>query len=469
MSSVERLRERIAAVGKPAAILEEMTRLGFVTQSDLQKVGLAQTEVTKILNELEPTTKELREVEAQIAATGNLPELLAQIRTERIALVKANREKRNIEKARLRQEKHDAWEQRKRKEGLFLGVGVSSRLTFEGGDAEKISKAGLPVANTLAELAALMNLTTDDLVWLCYERGATDTDHYSRFEIPKRSGGTRLISSPKPKMRKAQSWINDQLLSQLTPSTYCYAFRPELSIVDNATKHLNKKLIVKCDIKDFFPSITFPRVRGYFEYLGYNPGVATVLALLCTDAPRARVTIKGNSMIVALGDRALPQGACTSPALANLIASRLDSRLAGLARVFKGEWIYTRYADDLTFSTDDTEAELGKFLAAVTRITADEKFVIKPQKTRIMRAPMRQTVTGLVVGDAVRIPKATIKKVRALFHSIEKLGEEAVSAKIGSNAINVAHGYWSYFHMVDPDLAKKYLSKYPWLAVKRAK
>jgi len=469
MSSVERLRERIAAVGKPAAILEEMTRLGFVTQSDLQKVGLAQTEVTKILNELEPTTKELREVEAQIAATGNLPELLAQIRTERIALVKANREKRNIEKARLRQEKHDAWEQRKRKEGLFLGVGVSSRLTFEGGDAEKISKAGLPVANTLAELAALMNLTTDDLVWLCYERGATDTDHYSRFEIPKRSGGTRLISSPKPKMRKAQSWINDQLLSQLTPSTYCYAFRPELSIVDNASKHLNKKLIVKCDIKDFFPSITFPRVRGYFEYLGYNPGVATVLALLCTDAPRARVTIKGNSMIVALGDRALPQGACTSPALANLIASRLDSRLAGLARVFKGEWIYTRYADDLTFSTDDTEAELGKFLAAVTRITADEKFVIKPQKTRIMRAPMRQTVTGLVVGDAVRIPKATIKKVRALFHSIEKLGEEAVSTKIGSNAINVAHGYWSYFHMVDPDLAKKYLSKYPWLAVKRAK
>jgi len=469
MSSVERLRERIAAVGKPAAILEEMTRLGFVTQSDLQKVGLAQTEVTKILNELEPTTKELREVEAQIAATGNLPELLAQIRTERIALVKANREKRNIEKARLRQEKHDAWEQRKRKEGLFLGVGVSSRLTFEGGDADKISKAGLPVANTLAELAALMNLTTDDLVWLCYERGATDTDHYSRFEIPKRSGGTRLISSPKPKMRKAQSWINDQLLSQLTPSTYCYAFRPELSIVDNASKHLNKKLIVKCDIKDFFPSITFPRVRGYFEYLGYNPGVATVLALLCTDAPRARVTIKGNSMIVALGDRALPQGACTSPALANLIASRLDSRLAGLARVFKGEWIYTRYADDLTFSTDDTEAELGKFLAAVTRITADEKFVIKPQKTRIMRAPMRQTVTGLVVGDAVRIPKATIKKVRALFHSIEKLGEEAVSAKIGSNAINVAHGYWSYFHMVDPDLAKKYLSKYPWLAAKRAK
>jgi len=469
LSAVNRLSERVSIVGKTAAILEEMIRLGFISQSDLDSANLARAEVSKILSELEPTVKELREVENEIALTGDLPELLAQIRTERIALVKANREQRKHDKAVARKARHDAWEQRKRAEGLFLGVGVSSRLTFEGGDADKLSKAGLPVASTLAELATLMNLTTDDLVWLCYERGATETDHYTRFEIPKRSGGTRLISSPKPKMRKAQSWINDQLLSQLKPSTYCYAFRPELSIVDNATKHLNKKLIVKLDIKDFFPSITFPRVRGYFEYLGYNPGIATVLALVCTDAPRARVTINGTTSIVALGERALPQGACTSPALANLIASRLDSRLAGLSRVFGTGWTYTRYADDLTFSTDDTDAALGKFLAATTRIAADEKFVIKPQKTRIMRAPMRQTVTGLVVGDAVRIPKATIKRVRALFHSIDKLGEETVSAKMGSNSLNVAHGYWSYFHMVDPDLAKKYLSKYPWLAVKRAK
>jgi hypothetical protein len=82
---------------------------------------------------------------------------------------------------------------------------------------------------------------------------------------------------------------------------------------------------------------------------------------------------------------------------------------------------------------------------------------------------MRQTVTGLVVGDAVRIPKASIKKVIALFHRIEKMGEEAVSNELGSNSINVAQGYWSYFHMVDPDLAKKYMVKYPWLAAKKPK
>lgn len=469
MSSVEKLQERVAAVGKPAAILEEMIRLGFVTQSELSAVKLDKETVANIIRELEPTSKELREVQQQIVAAGDLPALLAQIRTERIAEVKANREKRKIEKEALRQQKHEAWELRKRNEGIFLGVGVSDRLTFEGGNSAKLAKANLPGPATLEDLAKIMKVRTSDLVWLSYERGASETDHYTRFEIPKRTGGTRLISSPRAHLRVVQQWINDEILAKLSPSDYCFAFRPGLSIVDNATKHLNKKLIVKCDLKDFFPSITFPRVRGYFEYLGYNPGIATVLALLCTDAPRARVTIKGKSTIVALGQRSLPQGACTSPALANLIASRLDSRLAGLSKAFGKGWIYTRYADDLTFSTDDAEAELGKFLTAVKKITADEKFEIKPQKTRIMRSPMRQTVTGLVVGDSVRIPKASIKKVRALFHRIEKLGEEAVSNELGSNSINVAQGYWSYFHMVDPELAKKYLVKYPWLAAKKQK
>jgi retron-type reverse transcriptase len=111
-------------------------------------------------------------------------------------------------------------------------------------------------------------------VWLSYERSTTDTDHYSRFEIPKRSGGSRLISSPKPKMRIAQSWINGNILEKLTPSSYSYAFRPKISIVDNAKQHVGKNVIVKLDVKDFFPSITFNRVRGYFEFLGYNPGAA---------------------------------------------------------------------------------------------------------------------------------------------------------------------------------------------------
>jgi retron-type reverse transcriptase len=264
-------------------------------------------------------------------------------------------------------------------------------------------------------------------------------------------------------MRIAQSWINLNILEKLTPSQYCYAFRPKTSIVDNARQHLGKGVIVKLDVKDFFPSITFNRIRGYFEFLGYNPGVATVLGLLCTDAPRVRITIKGRSQIVAIGARSLPQGACTSPALANLIASRLDTRLAGLINTFKGEWSYTRYADDLTFSTSDTKPEIGQLIAAVGHIAKDENFEIKAEKTRIMRSPRRQSVTGLIVGDEVRIPKATIKKMRALFHNIESKGKEVVSEELGKDAINVAHGYWAYLHMVNPTQANKYLIKHKWL------
>ena len=264
-------------------------------------------------------------------------------------------------------------------------------------------------------------------------------------------------------MRIAQSWINLNILEKLTPSSYCYAFRPKTSILDNAEQHVKKKVIVKLDVRDFFPSITFNRVRGYFEYLGYNPGVATVLALLTTDAPRVRITIKGRSQIVAVGARSLPQGACTSPALANLIASRLDARLAGFIETLDGQWSYTRYADDLTFSTTDEEPPIGQLIATVGRIAKDENFEIKAEKTRIMRSPRRQSVTGLIVGDEVRIPKATIKKMRALFHNIETRGKDVVSEELGKDAINVARGYWAYLYMVSPTQANKYLIKHKWL------
>lgn len=464
MTSSEKLRQRIQEVGRNVAVAEEMVRLGFLSAEDLKAVKLPANQIQEIANELKITLEQLQEAETKLAGLANTAQLLKEIRAERIAMVKARREERKAEKARLRAERHDAWENKKRTEAPFLGNGVSSALIYEGGNPDRLESNKLPKFETFSQLASAMGFEPQDLVWLCYERGATDVDHYTRFEIPKRSGGTRLISSPKPKMRKAQVWVNENILSHLEPSKYCYAFRPGVSIVDNATQHLNKALIVKCDIKDFFPSITFERVRGYFQYLGYNPGISTVMALVCTDAPRVRVTIRGKSQIVAVGERSLPQGACTSPALANLIASRLDSRLAGFAKSFGSDWTYTRYADDLTFSSSDAEANLGQFLAAVARITKDEWFEIKREKTRIMRSPMRQSVTGLLVGSEVRIPKETVKKIRALFHNIETKGQDAVSDQLGRNALPVAKGYWAYLHMVNPELAAKYMKKYSWLS-----
>ena len=463
MSSIEEVRKRVEEIGKAAAITEEMIRLGFITTDDLAINKVKESEIKGVIEELRPTLKELNEIQTRMAQIGSVEEMIKQIRAERIENVKRRREERKIEKERNRVLRQEAWELAKRTKAPFLGVGVSNRLNFDGGDRSALVKRDLPELMTLSDIASAMNLTTEDLVWLSYERSTTDTDHYSRFEIPKRSGGSRLISSPKPKMRIAQSWINTNILNKLTPSSYSYAFRPKTSIVDNAMQHVSKNVIVKLDVKDFFPSITFNRVRGYFEYLGYNPGVATVLALLCTDAPRVRITIKGRSQIVATGARSLPQGACTSPALANLIASRLDARLVGLIETFSGEWSYTRYADDLTFSTSEVDPPIGQLIAAVNHIAKDENFEIKSEKTRIMRSPRRQSVTGLIVSDEVRIPKATIKKMRALFHNIETKGKDAVSEELGKDALNVAHGYWAYLYMVSPTQANKYLIKHKWL------
>lgn len=463
MSSIEKFRQRVAEIGKDATILEEMIRLGFISQQDMADGKLNQSEIKAVLDDLKPTIEELNNVLTQLNEMGDLESLIKQIRTERIASVKAKREEKKIAKEKVRVEKQEAWELTKRTNAPFLGVGVSARLTFGNSDTAKLRSRDLPILETIADIAEAMQFSIQDLIWLCYERTTTTTDHYSRFEIPKRNGGSRLISSPKPKMRVAQSWVNSQVLESLNPSKYSYAFAPNISIVDNAKQHINKKIIVKLDVKEFFPTITFTRVRGYFEYLGYNPGVATVLALICTDSPKVRVTIKGTTQIVSVGPRSLPQGACTSPKLANMIASRLDARIAGLLAKLPGQWVYTRYADDLTFSSKDELAEIGQLIAAIKRIASDEKFEIKNQKTRIMRYPSRQTVTGLVVDKDVRIKKESLRRIRALFHNIETKGKDKVSEDLGRNALKVAKGYWAFLYMVMPDLASKYRSKYKWL------
>src|SRR5690606_14680203 len=140
------------------------------------------------------------------------------------------------------------------------------------------------------------------------------------------------------------------------------------------------------DIKDFFPTVTLPRVKGVFRHAGYREQVATLLALLCTEAPRAVVEHDGKTYYVALGPRCLPQAAPTSPALTNTLCLSLPRRLTGLAR--KMGWRYSRYADDLTFSLpagSKQKAEVGKISGAVRAICEDEGFTVHGDKTHVMR------------------------------------------------------------------------------------
>jgi hypothetical protein len=179
---------------------------------------------------------------------------------------------------------------------------------------------------------------------------------------------------------------------------------------------------VNLDLEAFFPTIIFPRVRGFFASLGYSKAAATVLALLCTEAPRRDVEYAGKPVRVAVGPRALPQGACTSPAISNQIARTLDRRLSALCQ--KAGWSYTRYADDLTFSAPPGKREdIGRFLAKVRHIVEDEGFAINEKKGRVQRAGGRQTVTGIVVNnEKLRLPREELRRLRALLHNAKKTG-----------------------------------------------
>jgi len=303
------------------------------------------------------------------------------------------------------------------------------------------------------------------LQWLVYDRDATKTDHYTRFEIPKRAGGMRLISSPKPALRKAQEWILQYQLKNLSVHSAAMAFRPGLSIVDNAQLHANSKNLVRIDLKDFFPSITFIRVRGFLESLGYNPGIATILSLICTDSPRVLLKHIDQTHFVKTGERCLPQGACTSPALANLIANKLDRRLQKYTE--KAGWLFSRYADDLVFSTNKVDMPPHRLIRAVSMIIKDEGFTVNEGKTNVMRAPKRQIVTGLMVNNGVRISRKDIRRYRAFFHRCVTKGFEEVSNELGKDAVSVSRGYLAYINMVSPETGQKISEQHPWIYSKK--
>ena len=183
-----------------------------------------------------------------------------------------------------------------------------------------MKKIRLPIINNAGDLAKKIGIASEELAWLCYHRKASTIDHYSHFTIPKRKGGSRTISSPKPLLRQAQRWVLEKILSKVKVNSAATGFISGKSIVDNAKVHQRKKIILKMDLKDFFPSIKFNRVKGMFHTFGYSEGTATILALLTPESERKEVVFNGKKYFIALDDRRLPQGTCTSPAVSNIIS-----------------------------------------------------------------------------------------------------------------------------------------------------
>ncbi len=321
----------------------------------------------------------------------------------------------------------------------------------------RLADNGLPRLDKPDDLAKALEIPITELRWLAYHRDAATTCHYRRFTIPKASGGERAIWAPMPKLKKAQRWILREIVERLPVHGAAHGFLPGRSIATNAGKHTGARIVLKMDVRDFFPSVSLPRVRGVFRKAGYREQLATLLALLCTESPREIIHHQGKKYYIAMSGRCLPQGAPTSPGLTNALSMRMDRRLSGLAA--SKEWRYTRYADDLTFSLPEAQAGppgLGALIGGVKRIVAEEGFSIAPEKTRISRRGGRQHITGLVVnGDqGPRPPREVRRTLRAALHNLERgrpLREGETLASL--------EGLAAYLNMTDPERGGAFLAR----------
>lgn len=458
-------RQQIRERGKEAFQLDEMRRLGFWPPEKGLEISMeeAEREVKRLDRELAPLRKEAKDLEAQIAKGQDIERAIAEIRAKRIERSKAQRAARKEQKAREKAERAALWKEKRANAPQFLGPGVSQGLQFSEQPSEKLRWSGLPVLNSHAEIAAAMALEPRVLTWLCFHRGASLVDHYTRFQIPKKRGGMRNVSSPKPTLRIAQSYVQNEILSKVPIHGAASAFFPGASVVQNAAKHAEKAVVIRIDLKDFFPSIGFKRVKNCFQNLGYSEGVSTVFALVCTEAPRVELSLDGQRYHVAVSDRVLPQGACTSPALTNILCRRLDARLENLAKSLG--FAYSRYADDLVFSSENCDADVKKMIGLTRKIVAEERFEVNDEKTNVMRPNQKQVVTGLVVnaGKTPRVSRDELRRFRAFLHQTGEIGEAAMSEKLGKSARGYATGMLAWIAMSDAEKAAKLRASAAWL------
>jgi len=280
----------------------------------------------------------------------------------------------------------------------------------------------IPRLATTGELAAWLGISPAELDWFADERrthGRAETQaikHYRYALIPKRDGTPRLLEAPKPRLKAIQRRILHEILDAVPAHGAAHGFVAGRSCRTGAQIHAGEAVVATFDLAGFFPSMSGPRIHGIFRSLGYPWAVARALAGLCTTiTPR---DLRPDAMF---GVPHLPQGAPTSPALANLLAFRLDRRLAGLAGAVGAN--YTRYADDLAFSGDAAFAKaLPRFAKAVEAILEEEGFRLNAAKTRIMPSTSRQRVTGIVVNAHCNTGRAEFDALKAMLHNCARNG-----------------------------------------------
>lgn len=287
------------------------------------------------------------------------------------------------------------------------------------------------------QLADCLGVPRSKLAYLLFIKKTENL--YTTFEIPKKSGGSREINAPQAELKNVQRKLSDAL--QEYQRTYrkeqginailSHAFEKEKSIITNAKIHRNKRYVLNIDLQAFFTSFHFGRVRGFFEkdknfLLPYEVAV-TIAQIACYNGH-------------------LPQGSPCSPIITNLICNKMDIWLLQLAKAYKLD--YTRYADDITFSTNRTSFldEYDEFIEQVTSVIAHSGFAVNEKKTRLQFRDSRQEVTGLVVNKKISVKREYIKKTRAMAHQLYQTNRFTIDGE--ESNINQLEGRFAFIHFL---------------------
>lgn len=448
----QELYDRIKESSKDEVILAEMKRLGF-WEEDKPKIP------ENLLQEEAQLQQALNQLLEKQRLFDKKDELLKGIHKERMRLSKERQEVTKEEREKLRQEKAEKWDETQENDIIFLGEDVSKALHHKEIDKERLESYQLPIIETVIELAELLEISVSQLRFLTFHRTTNQISHYKRFYIKKKTGGTRMISSPMPQLKRVQYWVFENILNKIPVHEAAHGFVEERSITTNAALHVGAEVVINQDLKNFFPSITFERVRGLFRSFGYSGQLATIFALICTEPEIDEVELDGEVYYVAKSARYLPQGAPTSPMITNILCKRLDNRLTGMAE--KNGYVYSRYADDITLSTqqEDGVEKIPQILWQSRKIIEDESFQLHPDKLHIMRTGSRKEVTGIVVNEKINVGRKKLNQFRALLHQIEKDGVEGKSWNSNPNVLPAIKGYANFVNMVNPQKGEKLLEQ----------
>ena len=441
-------RDRIPAADdlRTNLIDRGMVTNGFLTPEEI-------AEIHQVGDEMDRARTQRDQTRARASFAG---QSAVEADREERARIKAERK---AEAAERKRQSAEAVAHRRANEIIYLGRGVSRLLGDHQSNLQALQSAGLPELSTPAELAEALGISVSKLRWLSFHADVATRVHYVSFEVAKRSGGTRRLSAPHRSLALAQRWIFNRILSQIPCEPEAQGFVTGRSILTNAQPHAGHDVVINLDLKDFFPSVGFRRVRSVFRRVGYSPSVATILALLCTECPRRKVVYDEVTYHVATGPRGLPQGASTSPSLSNLVARRLDRRLAGLARKLGAT--YTRYADDITFSGNaPLNDKVGYLMARVRHLAEAEGFTINESKSRVLRQNTAQMVTGLVVNDRPGVARDEVRRLRAILHRAQREGLDAQNRDNQPNFRAWLRGKIAFVQMARPEAGVLLLAQY---------